>query len=133
MKVTLSENNSGGSWRLDRQQYEALFAAGWAYEPSEYDIDHGYDGKPLFGGKTDTVPYGWRHGTKGEFQSLREAVESFERVTGEDFLSEGCNCCGSPFTMSTEENGLRVHQRGLRAARGRASVVRMLTQKSRRS
>jgi hypothetical protein len=33
-----SETNSGGSWWLSKSQYEALFAAGWKYEPSEYDI-----------------------------------------------------------------------------------------------
>ena len=38
MKVTLDENNSGGSWWLDRKQYDALLANGWhAPEPSPDD------------------------------------------------------------------------------------------------
>jgi hypothetical protein len=93
-----SENNSGGSWWLDRKKYDALLAAGWRYEVSDYDKEHGYDTK---GWSTDDpVPYGWRHGLKGEFESIRAAVESFERATGEDFFALGCTCCGPPFSIS---------------------------------
>lgn len=101
-RYRFDENNSGGSWWLSKANYEALFAAGWEYTPSEYDIENGYDKKP-FCDKGDTVPYGWRHNTTGEFASMQEAVESWERATGQDFFAEGCNCCGAPFSMSSEE------------------------------
>lgn len=101
MKVKFSENNSGGSWWLGRKDYEALFAAGWRYQELESTSYCDYS-KPFLDRSSDPVPYGWRHSTVGEFASLREAVESFERATGKDFFEEGCNCCGAPFSISTD-------------------------------
>lgn len=95
-----SENNSGGSWWLARKDYDALMAAGWTYTPSEYDLKSRWDTKPYLGDADDTVPYGWRHHLTGEFPSIRDAVESFEKATGQDFFEEGCNCCGAPFSIS---------------------------------
>ena len=98
-----SENNSGGSWWLGRTQYDALMSAGWTYTPSEYDLRNSYDKKPFLGMPGDTVPYGWRHDLKGRFQTIREAVESFERATGKNFFALGCICCGPPFSIRTED------------------------------
>ena len=81
------------------EQYKALFAAGWKYEPSDYDLKHGWDKKPALGGEEDDVPYGWRDEMVGEFSSMQEAVENWEKATGENFFEEGCNCCGAPFSM----------------------------------
>ena len=99
MKVyELSENNSGGSWWLNRAQYEALHKAGWYYAPYYDDstcltnLD-----EPFLGGD---APYGWRHRTRVEAESLQAAVESFEAATGEDFFAQGCNCCGVPFSIT---------------------------------
>lgn len=104
MKIfKFSENNSGGSWWLSRKQYDALMAAGWFYEPSEYDLKEGFDKNPWLSDKGDTTPYGWRHNLKFKANSMKEAVESFEAATGEDFFAEGCNCCGAPFSMSGED------------------------------
>ena len=100
-KYEFSENNSGGSWWLNKEQYLKLFAAGWSYVPSDFDKERGYDQKGFAGDKSDTVPWGWRHNTQGEFATIREAVESFETTTGEDFFAEGCNCCGVPFSISS--------------------------------
>lgn len=97
-KYKLSENNSGGSWWLSRADYEAMFAAGWSYEADDYDRERKHDTEPFFIG--DDTPYGWRHNTIGEFASIREAVESFEAATGQDFFAEGRNCCGCPFSIS---------------------------------
>jgi hypothetical protein len=99
-----SENNSGGSWWLDRKQYDALFAAGWTYEPSEYDLKSGYDKDGFLGDKGDDVPYGWRHGLRFEANSIQEAVESWESATGENFFAGGCPCCGAPFSISNESS-----------------------------
>ena len=94
-----SENNSGGSWWLNRQQYDALMAAGFYYVPSEYDIEHGYDTDTKTLGSAD-VPYGWRHGLQVKAVDIRDAVERWEAATGEDFFAEGCKCCGCPFSMT---------------------------------
>ena len=98
---TFSENNSGGSWWLSRENYDALMEKGWKYEPSEYDIKQNHDTQSFMNSQTDNVPYGWRHGLTGEFESIREAVESFELATGKDFFDQGCNCCGAPFSISS--------------------------------
>lgn len=116
MKYTFSENNSGGSWWLNRKQYEKLFAAGWKYEPSSYDLERGHDkvGDPFSG----DVPYGWRHGLFLEANSIREAVENWEAAIGEDFFAEGCNCCGAPFSISGDDgehmSGNSVERRTIR-------------------
>lgn len=101
----LSENNSGGSWWLNKAQYEALFEAGWYYEPwpEERGSLFGNPDEPFLGGD---VPYGWRHRTRIKAESLQAAVESFEAATGEDFFAQGCNCCGVPFSIgSVDEDG----------------------------
>lgn len=104
MKYKFSENNSGGSWWLNREQYDKLFTAGWEYHATEYDKENKYDTQPHLDKKDSTVPYGWRHNLVGEFNSIREAVESFERATGQDFFEEGCNCCGAPFSIASEDH-----------------------------
>lgn len=95
-----SENNSGGSWWLKREHYDALMKAGWYYEASDFDKERGYDTKGFH--KGDPVPYGWRHNLKLKAATMKEAVESFEAATGQDFFAEGCNCCGAPFSMSCD-------------------------------
>lgn len=96
-KYIFSENNSGGHWWLDRAKYDALLGAGWQVpeapaEPSKLaGLSQGLSGPE--------VPYEWRHGIHGSFESIRAAVESFEAATGENFFAEGCNCCGAPFSI----------------------------------
>lgn len=93
----LNENNSGGSFWLNRKNYDALLAAGWYIQPSESSfLDDNFGADDREGGH---VPYSWRHGLRVEANSLQEAVEQFESITGQDFFAEGCNCCGAPFSM----------------------------------
>jgi hypothetical protein len=99
-----SENNSGGSWWLNKQQYEALFAAGWTYTPSEYDLEVGHDKNGFLNDKGDTVPYGWRHGLRFEAESIKDAVQSWEDATGENLFAGGCPCCGPPFYISSVDS-----------------------------
>lgn len=101
MIYEFSENNSGGSWWLNESQYQALFDAGWTYEPSDYDIKNGHDKNPFCGGE---LPYGWRKNLTFEANSIEEAIGSWETATGENFFAEGCNCCGSPFSMSSSDH-----------------------------
>ena len=97
------ENNSGGSWWLNREQYDRLFEAGWKYEPSEYDIEQRHDKEAFLGDEGDTVPYGWRHNLSFEADSIQEAVSSWESATGENFFAGGCPCCGPPFGIGSED------------------------------
>lgn len=95
----LSENNSGGSFWLSRKNYDDLLENGWYILPSDSSfLDDNFGADDKQGGQ---VPYSWRSGLRVKAASLKEAVESFERVTGQDFFAEGCNCCGAPFSMSS--------------------------------
>jgi hypothetical protein len=103
----LSENNSGGSFWLRRAQYDSLFEAGWKIDEdalrdrskSSFLLDDSF-------GDADGVPYSWRDALTFEADSIREAVESFEAATGQDFFAEGCNCCGAPFWISSDTESL---------------------------
>lgn len=95
-----SENNSGGSWWLDREQYDALFAAGWKYEPENETAQMK---KPFLDETGSTVPWGWRHYLTFEADSIQDAVRSWEEATGENFFSGGCPCCGPPFNISSKD------------------------------
>lgn len=89
-----SENNSGGSWWLNRAQYDALFEAGWV-APEETEDDKGYNFLD-----TKDVPWSWRHNLTLQAESLQDAVENWETATGENFFAGGCPCCGAPFSIS---------------------------------
>lgn len=96
--IEFSENNSGGNWWLNKRQYDALLAAGWYYEPTEYDKANGYDTKPFSpDDKRDDVPYAWRHNLRFRAHSMEEAVGNWAGATGEDPDARGCSCCGQPF------------------------------------
>jgi len=105
VKCNFRENNSGGGWWMERKDYEAMFAAGWKYEPPELSSKRRSDdlNKPFL--SNDDVPYGWRRYVFGDFGSLRSAVESFEAATGKNFFEQGCNCCGAPFSISCDDGG----------------------------
>ena len=70
MTVEFSENNSGGSWWLDKEQYDALAAAGWKVEGRN---------------------------AKKKFDSLEEGKSEWETVTGANPDEMGCECCGRPY------------------------------------
>jgi len=77
MKVEYSENNSGGSWWLEKEQYKSLEEAGWKVE-----------------GRTATK----------EFDSVAAAKKEWQDVTGGYPDEMGCNCCGRPHRfMETDE------------------------------
>ncbi len=100
-KYKFNENNSGGNWWLNKRQYEKLFAAGWKLDKEWAEPFGDFDPtKPW--SESDDVPYGWRHNLYYEAYDIREAVESWENATGQDFFSEGCHCCGAPFSMRGE-------------------------------
>ena len=102
MKYRFSENNSGGSWWLNRKQYDKLIAAGWKYEPTAYEIEHGHDKNPWYHDPRDKdeVPYGWRHNLTLEAASEKIAVAIWETATDANINESGCSCCGSPFDIS---------------------------------
>lgn len=100
--VKFSENNSGGGWWLSADQYRALLTSGeWglckdgmAYAEKDYARQggsHYFD--------TDDVPYFLRHNVVGIFDTYADGVASWERLTGENADTVGCECCGPPFGL----------------------------------
>lgn len=103
INVTYSSNNSGGSWWLSDEDWRALEAAGWTLEPL-------YGGGERWLGAIAT-------GASKDFESMREAVEEFESITGQDASDEGCNCCGNPHNFSgRDENGNYVEGPSIRVS-----------------
>lgn len=103
-KYRIDENNSGGRWWMKRSDYESLFKAGWKVDEEfmKKDVFGASYSEPWLADRGDTVPYGWRNGAVYlEADTIREAVDSFNANTSQYFWSQGCNCCGVPFTITT--------------------------------
>ncbi len=88
--VTLSQNNSGGSFWLSNEDFDNLIADGWV-EPEGQTSMFGRVSHDL----TLDVP------VADEDAAVTIAKIEFQRVTGQDPDDEGCNCCGPPFYFST--------------------------------
>jgi hypothetical protein len=91
MKVEYSSNNSGGHWWLKDDDWYALEKAGWKVKWKKDEKDS------LFGCDKDGRWLG-ALATRAEREGLhlREAVEEWERVTGQISTEAGCPCCGQP-------------------------------------
>ena len=84
MVVEYSANNSGGSWWLSDKNWRDLEAAGWRVEWR----------KERWLGALATE-------ASKAFASESDAVEEWERVTGESASAIGCTCCGRPHAFYT--------------------------------
>ena len=98
MLVKYSSNNSGGVWWLKDKDWKRLEEEGWKVE---WFRDEGEgltkpDKEGRWLGALAT------HAEK-EFLTIKEALEEFERLTGQDVSEEGCGCCGAPHGFSSEE------------------------------
>lgn len=99
-EYTYSSNNSGGSWWLSDDDWKALEKAGWrvwwgghddTYKNRKYETAEEAENDRWLGALAREA--------RGLFNSHEEAVESFERATGERYEDEGCECCGSPHSI----------------------------------
>lgn len=101
MLVAYSSNNSGGGWWLTDEDWKNLEAAGWTVEwarDNEYLRGHlDDDGEHWMGTLASRA--------RKEFASLKEALEEFERITGQNVTDEGCNCCGPPHSFNWDAGG----------------------------
>ncbi len=77
MKIRYTANNSGGQQWLTHDNWKALESAGWEVKWNSY------------------LQTPARHASK-EFETARDALLEFERVTGQDVSARGCLCCGPP-------------------------------------
>lgn len=100
MKVSYSSNNSGGGWWLSDDDWLALEKAGWDVE-WVYE-DEFYKGRLIDGRWLGALA---KEASK-DFETIKEALEEFEKVTGQSVTDEGCNCCGAPHNFEWDNNCL---------------------------
>lgn len=102
--VKYSTNNSGGSYWLNESDWKALQDAGWLimdWDNAVYDSTGHYladeNGLPTTSkpADLDTAHYAYK-----KFKSIKDAIEEFEQLTGEDVSAEGCSCCGPPHSFT---------------------------------
>ena len=75
MIVEYDSNNSGGNFWLSKDDWKNLTEVGWK-------ITRHFGSFPTCAEK--------------EFNSIEEAKEEFEELTGQDCEATGCECCGQP-------------------------------------
>jgi len=104
--VTYRNNNSGGSWWLSTADWEALEREGWNVHWVSPRTDGGMSKVPLSAYSDPLAPcprdrlarYLCAEAVSAakRFECKEDAVEEFERITGQDTSDEGCGCCGPP-------------------------------------
>lgn len=87
MYVRYSSNNSGGDWWLSDDDWRALSAEGWEVEWR--------DGRLLGALATVAIKRG---------ASMENAIQEFQRITGQDAEEPGCDCCGNPHEFTEYED-----------------------------
>lgn len=115
--IQYRSNNSGGHFWISEEDWKNLEKAGWVIkwiweswawdEENKIILDENglpkkeqrldYDGKPMKVGSLFC-------GTKAmyavkDFNSIEEAIEEFESITGQDVYNLGCDCCGPPHSF----------------------------------
>ena len=98
MLIKYSANNSGGSWWLNDDDWHALEKAGWTIswcKDQEGAMFSRKDGRFLGALATEA---------EKEFNNPKEAIEEFEKITGQSASDEGCNCCGPPHSFQWNDD-----------------------------
>ena len=85
-------NNSGGSWWLSDENWFDLEEAGWKVNWKKDELD------PLFRHSIRDGRWLGALATSAskEFNSEREGIAEWERITGQSERDNGCECCGPP-------------------------------------
>lgn len=92
VRVEFSENNSGGGWWLNTEQYAKLFAAGWKGGCKRYGEED-----EEWGGAIRIIVLDAVDAKLAREQGFDLAVTEWEHVTGESVYTVGCTCCGPPY------------------------------------
>lgn len=103
-KIVYSSNNSGGDWWLTDRNWLDLEAAGWVVQWFAGDEDDTFrmlDDEGRWLGALAT--YASREGL-----SMGDAIDEWERVTGECSSELGCSCCGTPHSFYEETDDGRI-------------------------
>lgn len=93
MKVKYDSNNSGGVWWLTDSQWKDLENNGWIVN---------WEKERWLGTLAGLA-------TK-EFESIKDAILDWEKITGLKSTEEGCNCCGAPHTFIWRDENHKEHR-----------------------
>ena len=126
--VEYDSTNSGGDWWLSDDDWINLEKAGWHVEWGGivfcYDEDCDFNfsdrlqppvcenpskckGHRKYESHTEVKNRflnALSTGCSKEFNSMKEAIVEFEKITGQDTTKEGRNCCGPPHTFWDKTN-----------------------------
>lgn len=115
--VKYDANNSGGSWWLSLEDWEALAEAGWNVHWC--DPTKRYGGLPESSYVEPLKPCIKSDGAEWlgaaacsaakAFDDPSEAIPEWERITGQDASDVGCNCCGPPHSFEYEDEDGKNH------------------------
>lgn len=105
---SLDNNNSGGSFWIGPEDVKKLRDTGWYPRPRTADSFVPFGDPDNYFGTRCT--YEELHDLRVEKPTIREAIEEFEKITGQNFFALGCTCCGAPFTMvEIDEDGETIY------------------------
>lgn len=86
VKVSFSESNSGGYFRMLQEDYDALADHGWSVQ--------GISGHDRYSGRT----------ANKLFNTLQEGIAEWEAITKRDSTINGCDCCGPSYRFNDWED-----------------------------
>ncbi len=119
MHVEYASNNSGGDWWLKDEDWRALEKAGWVIEwtwlsklySNKGTIIRQDNGLPKLVPSDESNKEGDRwlgslasKAYKPNCNSLRDAADEWEKITGQLALDAGCPCCGQPHNFTLYSN-----------------------------
>lgn len=109
-------NNSGGSWWLRVEDWEALERAGWnvhwgdrVYDKEQMLLPVPREGKTWLGAEAMSAAK--------KFKNAPEGVKEWEKVTGQNAADQGCNCCGNPHNFEWHDDDGSVAYSSVRVER----------------
>lgn len=96
--VEYNSNNSGGRWWLKDEDWDALEAEGWQVD---WVCDpESNPGIPFMKGERWLGSLA-SHARK-RFDSMRQGIKEWERVTKKNATDIGCSCCGPPHNFHSK-------------------------------
>jgi len=121
--LTYDSNNSGGSWWLSDDDWDALEAGGWTVHwVKENDDDEGHwrSGRQYWDDDIgeasvltevprptdESLRYlgGFASSAAKRFDAPQEGVQDWEHLSSQSAGSIGCNCCGRPHNFTWHDD-----------------------------
>lgn len=107
MTVNYDSNNSGGSWWLTDQDWINLEKAGWHIEWGGLELENPNERIRKYENFKEANKDRWlgsvAQSCHKEFNTIRESLVEFEKITNQNVSDRGCNCCGPPHSFNWKD------------------------------